>query len=93
MKPNNIKKTKDTLSRILNRQENSSMVQFSAVKILSYLVNDMLDYAQLSAGQFRKFQCIFNLPDAINEIVQVMNYKAEELGIRIELAYQNFELK
>ena len=50
MTHNNVSKTRDSLSRILVRQENSSNVQMSAVKVLSFLVNDMLDYAQLSAG-------------------------------------------
>ena len=53
------------------------MVQLSAVKILNFLVNDMLDYAQLSAGQFRKANNFFNLPKSINEIVSVMTFKAQ----------------
>lgn len=62
----------------------------SAVKILNFLVDDMLDYAQLSAGQFRKFQCIFDLPKAINEILDVMNFKADELGIKVLTSYKSF---
>ena len=66
------------------------MVQMSAVKILNFLVNDMLDYAQLSAGQFRKLSSKFNLATAINEILEVMNYKAEELGIKLTTKFRNF---
>lgn len=63
--------------KILSRQVNSSSVQLSAVKILNYLVNDMLDYAQLSSGKFRKLGTEFNLVDSVNEIMNVMRFKAD----------------
>ena len=50
----------------------------------------MLDYAQLSAGQFRKLQCIISLPKTVNEIIDIMNFKANELGISIKTIYKNF---
>ena len=43
----------------------------------------MLDYAQLSAGQFRKNYTRFNLIESVQEIMDVMSYKAEELGINL----------
>ena len=52
-------------------------MQLSAVSILNYLVNDMLDYAQLGAGQFRKFESIFNLQNAISDILKVLEFKAK----------------
>lgn len=48
----------------------------------------MLDYAQLSAGQFRRFKSNFNLIESINEMIEVMNYKAYELGINMFAEYQ-----
>ena len=41
------------LKNVLRRQEKSSNVQNSGVKILNYLINDMLDYASMSSGKFR----------------------------------------
>ena len=43
----------------------------------------MLDYAQLSAGQFRKNFARFNIIESVQEIMDVMTYKAEELGINL----------
>lgn len=48
----------------------------SAVKLLNILVNDMLDYAQLKAGQFRKNFARLNLKDTVSDIMDVMDYKA-----------------
>ena len=58
-------------------------MQVSATKVLNFLINDMLDYAQLSAGQFRKFVKKFDLVEAIDDIVKIMKFKAKELNINI----------
>ena len=57
----------------------STNVQLSSVKILGSLVNDMLDYAQLSVGQFRKIITNFNLKECVNEIINIMKFKADEM--------------
>lgn len=43
----------------------------------------MLDYAQLSAGKFRKNFTRFNLVDSVSDIIDVMEFKAQELGIKL----------
>lgn len=43
----------------------------SSEKILNFLVNDILDFAQLRGGKFRKNKEIFNLNDSINEIISI----------------------
>ena len=70
-------------------QEESTSMQLSASKILGFLINDMLDYAQLSAGQFRKCFNNFNLIHSVAEILKIMKFKADELGINIEANFEN----
>ena len=84
------KKTQTSLERILERQGQSTNVQVSAVQILNFLVNDMLDYAQLSAGQFRKFMTRFDVFDTFTEVIDVMRFKADELGVKMETRFENF---
>ena len=74
------------------KREKSTTLQLSATQILNFLVNDMLDYAQLSSGQFRKFFKKFNLIESVKDIVNIMKYKADEFGIDIRLDFNNFEL-
>ena len=45
----------------------------------------MLDYAQLSAGRFRKFLRRFDLIKSIKDVVGIMLFKANELGIKINI--------
>jgi len=65
------------------RQTNSTNVQYCAVKLLTFIVNDMLDYAQLSTGQFRKSQTKFNLIESVTDIIDVIGFKAKEYGIKL----------
>ena len=41
------------------------------------LVNDILDFAQVKDGKFRKNLEIFDLKESVEEIIAVQKYKAE----------------
>ena len=60
-------------------------MQVSASKILNFLINNMLDYALLSAGQFRKFVKKFDLKESIDDVVKILKLKADELNINIQV--------
>ena len=60
----NPKKCKKNLKKVLVRQEESTKVLSSSVKIMNFIICDMLDYAQLGAGQFRKFIQKMNLVES-----------------------------
>jgi len=47
------------------------IVTSSSLNILKYLVNDILDIGQLKVGKFRKNSSIFNIKDAIQEIILI----------------------
>ena len=53
----------------------------------------MLDYAQISADKFRKMETDFNLKDCIEEILHIVNLKAEYLGVKIITQYDGFDSK
>lgn len=59
----------------------------SAVKIINFLVNDMLDYALMQSGQFRKDISQFDLKESVQEIIEVLQFKANELGIQVQTEY------
>ena len=45
----------------------------------------MLDYALLSAGQFRKLVKNFDLRESIDDVVKILKLKADELNINIQV--------
>ena len=56
-------------------------MQLSATKILTFLINDMLDYAQVSAGQFRKQVREFDLIKSVDDVIKMMQLKSNGLNI------------
>lgn len=55
---------------------------------MSFLVDDLLDYAQLNAGKFRKVEKNFNLSEAIQEIIDIQSDKAEMMGVKLSCQYK-----
>lgn len=53
--------------------------------MLNYLVADILDFAQMKQGKFRKNIQYFDLKLAIEEVISILQYKADQLGINISL--------
>ena len=46
-------------------------IQKSSSKILTFLVNDILDFAQLKSGKFRKNIGYFSIKEAIKEVISI----------------------
>ena len=65
-------------------------VQESSSKILCFLVNDILDFAQLKSGMFRKDCYMFNLEEAVNEVILIQKLKAEFLGVKLYCIFEGF---
>jgi len=62
----------------------------SSTKVLRFLVNDILDFAQIRAGKFRKDISQFDIKEALEEIKLILLFKAEQSGIDIEMDFINF---
>ena len=48
---------------------------------MGFLVDDLLDFAQINAGKFRKVITSFDLRDAIQEVISIQKDKANMGGI------------
>ena len=46
-------------------------VQQSSASLMNFLVQDLLDFAQIKAGKFRKNIKEFNIRDAIEEVMSI----------------------
>ena len=54
-------------------------------------MNDILDFAQLRAGKFRKNEVNFFINVAVDELIKVQKFKAEQMGVSLQSSYENFE--
>ena len=60
---------------------------------MSFMVSDLLDYAQIKAGKFRKNIKLFNIRDAVCSVVSILEQKANELKLEIHVNFENISEK
>jgi signal transduction histidine kinase len=69
--------------------EASAKIQESSSNMMSFLVDDLLDFAQLNAGKFRKVIKSFDLAETINEVVNIQIDKAAMAGIKLKSVFKH----
>jgi len=57
---------------------------------MTFIVQDLLDYAQIKAGKFRKNITKFDLRECIEKVMCIQRQKAEEKSIDFNVRYINF---
>lgn len=60
---------------------NGYMIQESSTCILTHIVQDLLDFAQIKAGKFRKNINDFNIIDIVNQVMLIQQRKAQDNNI------------
>ena len=59
---------------------------------MNFLVQDLLDYAQIKAGKFRKNIEEFNIRDAVEQVMCVQRQIAQTNNIQFYATYHNIAL-
>jgi signal transduction histidine kinase len=57
---------------------------------MTFIVQDLLDYAQIKAGKFRKNITKFDLRECIEKVMCIQRQKAEDKNINFNVRYRNF---
>jgi signal transduction histidine kinase len=68
-----IKKPIKKISKLMKR---CVRISNSSASMMSYLVDDLLDFSQINAGKFRKTVSEFDLSEALEEVVATQMTKA-----------------
>ena len=55
---------------------------------MKHLVQDLLDYAQIKAGKFRRNLKKFNIKTSIDDVIQIQIKQAEAKGIELFAKYE-----
>lgn len=66
-------------------------VQESSGNILNYIIQDMLDYAQIRSGNFRKNIVEFDVVQAMDEVMLILQRKAQDFDNRMYATFLNFK--
>ena len=60
----------------------SNKIQDSSTNLMSFLVDDLLDFSQLNAGKFRRTITTFDLKEAVEEVISIQKDKAKLMGVK-----------
>ena len=77
------------LSMIWDKLRDSITVQDSSAAIMQSIVQDILDYAQIKVGKFRKVIKRFNVRESVERVMSVQRNKANELGLEFKAIFHN----
>ena len=87
-----IEEIKSRLKSFSEEYLESAKIQTSSTKLLTYLVNDILDLSQINSGKFRIDSSVFNICEAIDEIISIQKQKAELSDVALNYEIQGFDL-
>ena len=84
------RKLRKKLKAVSKEYDVTLKVQNSSSKMLTFLVNDILDFAQLRSGKFRKDISYFDIKEAMEEIFLIQKEKADFMGIKVTHEFEGF---
>ena len=64
-------------------------VQASSATLMTFLIQDILDFAQINSGNFRKNINSFDIRDAIEDVINFQKSIAEYKGINLFATFKN----
>ena len=70
----NIKEIKGILVKL----EHGRQVQESSTQLMSLIVQDLLDYAQINANKFRKNISLFSIKEIVEQVIEMQKDKAND---------------
>ena len=79
------KNSYDHISDIVDELFECTKIQNSSGKIMTFLIQDLLDFAQMKAGKFRKNIQEFNIQEAIEEVMSIQKDQAARKGVELSL--------
>ena len=64
-------------------------MQNSSGKIMTFIIQDLLDYSQIKVGNFRKNISEFNIKEAIDDVMSIQKDQAKAKNVDLTVNYVN----
>ena len=74
---------------IVKKLDSGMKVQDSSASMMSFLVQDLLDYAQIRSDKFRKVLGHFNIRNSIEKVMCIQRQKATDQNLQFEAEFVN----
>lgn len=84
------------IERALGEETNTQIkealkIQHDSSQLLIFMVKNMLDYAQIKAGKFRKDITVFDIRTCVDMVMSFQSIQAKEKNIYLNAQYIGFE--
>ena len=56
---------------------------------MNFIIQDLLDFAQIKGDKFRKNNLVFNIKDAIEKVMSIQRQKAKDKNLEFDAAFIN----
>lgn len=63
----------------------------SSSRLMKHQVDDILDFGRIKAGMFTVNLSLFNVKEIVDEIIEIQEYQAIQLGLKLIVDFQGFE--
>ena len=87
--PNNMNSNIKEIKGILLKLEHGRQVQESSTQLMSLIVQDLLDYAQINANKFRKNISLFSIKEIVEQVIEMQKDKANDQRIELLMEFVN----
>ena len=57
---------------------------------MNFIIQDLLDFAQIKGDKFRKNNLVFNIKDAVEKVMSIQRQKAINKDLDFEAEFINF---
>ena len=57
---------------------------------MNFIIQDLLDFAQIKGDKFRKNNLVFNIKDAVEKVMSIQRQKAINKDLEFEADFINF---
>ena len=78
------------LEQIMDELDSGLHMQDTSSKVMIFLANDLLDFAQMRNGKFRKNVELLNLEKVIQDVVMIQQNQADSKGVSVEIQMEQF---
>ena len=82
---------RDSCLEILNKLEEGNKVQEKSATMMLFMVQDLLDMAQIKSDKFRKNITSFNIMNAVETVINIQNDKAFAKDLKLYAEFVNID--
>lgn len=82
---------KKSLLDVIDQLEEGLKVQENSATLMHFLIQDMLDYAQIKSKKFRRNIEVFDIRNAVDKVMSIQRKKALEKKLDFFVEYKNIE--